>query len=251
MINAMRAESTKLVSTVMPWGFAALGLGLTAINVLLASNGDPAGLTQHDAQFSLSAAGATAGTFALLLGIVGMTGEDRHKTTTPSLLACPRRGRLIAAKMTIHATAGVLMTLAASAIGWILTSIVLSAKGIDMVVTGGDYARLGAGAVVYGAAASILGVGIGALLRNQIAAVIAAVMWFFLLEALLSQFSGGVSKWLPGGAAAALAGPGALGAGGSTGMVLLSAAGGAALYLAYTAVAAIAGTAVLQRRDIV
>jgi hypothetical protein len=250
MIDTVRGEARKLTTTVMPWGFVALGLGLTALNVLLAVSADGPALAEHDYQYGLATSGATAGTFALILGIVGMTGETRHKTLSPTLLAVPRRGRLVAAKMIVHALAGVVMTAAASALCWGLLAMSLTRRDVDVTLTAGELTGIGARALVYAAMASVLGVALGALLRNQVAAVITAIMWFFLVEALLTSMTAGAAKWSPGGAAAALAGSGALGGGGSTGLVLLSAGTGSLVYLAYTAVAAIAGTRGLIRRDV-
>ena len=41
----------------------------------------------------------------------------------------------------------------------------------------------------------------GALIPNQILAVLGALIWLFLIEALLVAFLPTVGRWLPGGAA--------------------------------------------------
>ena len=67
---------------------------------------------------------------ALLLGILGMTGEFRHQTVTQTFLVTPKRGRVVAAKLVAYPLAGIALALvilaftAAVAAGW------LAAKGI-------------------------------------------------------------------------------------------------------------------------
>ena len=50
----------------------------------------------------------------MILAIVGITGEWRHRTITSSLLAAPDRIRFLAAKTLAFAAAGVLLSLAIS-----------------------------------------------------------------------------------------------------------------------------------------
>lgn len=49
-----------------------------------------------------------------------------------------------------------------------------------------------------------IGVGVGAHVRNQIAAVVAALTWTFLVEQVLSTFLPQVGKCAPGGASSAV-----------------------------------------------
>ena len=55
------------------------------------------------------------GLFILLLGVIGMAGEWRHRTITGTVLAAPNRLRLLTAKMLSYAAAGALLSLIVTA----------------------------------------------------------------------------------------------------------------------------------------
>ncbi len=57
-----------------------------------------------------------------------------------------------------------------------------------------------AGTVLYGA----MGVAVGALIRNQAAALVVALAWMMVIENLFVGLLPELGRWLPGGAASAL-----------------------------------------------
>ena len=90
----------------------------------------------------------------------------------------------------------------------------------------------------------LVGVGVAALVRNQVAALVGVAVWVLVVEGLLMSLlniPSSLGKWLPSAAAAALTNPG----GGH-----LSRLGGALLLTAYALVLAAAGTRLVVRRDI-
>jgi ABC-2 type transport system permease protein len=87
-------------------------------------------------------------------------------------------------------------------------------------------------------------VGVGALVRNQVAALVGVVVWVLLVEGLLMSLlnaPSSLAKWLPSAAAAALTNPGG---------AQLSRLGGALLLAGYALALALAGTRLVVRRDI-
>jgi hypothetical protein len=92
---------------------------------------------------------------------------------------------------------------------------------------------------------AVLGVGFGALLRNQVAAIVVALVWVLLADSLLVTFLPEVGRWLPGGAASAMT----LGQP-MRGGELLSQGAGALLLLGYGLLLSLLGATTTIRRDI-
>lgn len=183
---------------------------------------------------------------ALLLGVLGMAGEYRHQTITTTYLATPRRRDVVVSKLGAHALTGVAM--AVGCIAGTLAVAIPWLQGADVPVEfPSEMARVVAGLVVSSALHAALGVAIGALIRNQTAAVAAVLVWFLAVEGLLSDLLrfGDVVHWFPGAVAAALVRPEAQVV---TGSLPLAAA--AAVFTAYVAIAATAGIALQTRKDI-
>jgi ABC-2 type transport system permease protein len=255
MTALVRAEWTKLFSTrawigllagacVMAGGFAALLTGLAGQE----GGPPPVGSAEYEA-LALSVA-SNAAVFALILGIIGMTQEFRHRTATPTFLTTPKRGRVVVAKLVAYALTAVPFALAALAVTVAVVVVYAGARGAAPSLTGENAEVLlsaGLAIVVY----AVIGVGLGALLRNQVGAIVGALVYLYVVEPLLSAFSAtaAVFKWLPGGALEAMTttfrGPQALAPD------LLERWQGGLLLLGYGLVAALLGTLLSIRRDVV
>ena len=181
---------------------------------------------------------------ALVLGILGMAGEFRHGTATSTFLVTPVRGRVVAAKLAAAAATGLAMALVASAAVFAVGLPWLKAKGIEVTVADAGLLARVAGLAVAVALFAVLGVGLAALLRNQVAAVIVGLLWWSqgverILVAVLHQ--PGLERWLPRGAASALTAPGD---------ATLPMWAGGLVFAAYGLVLALAGGRLVARRDL-
>ena len=181
---------------------------------------------------------------ALVLGILGMTGELRHGTATSTFLVTPVRGRVVAAKLAAAAATGLAMALVASAAVFAVGLPWLRAKGIEVTVADAGLLARVAGLAAAVALFAVLGVGLAALLRNQVAAVIVGLLWWSqgverILVAVLHQ--PGLERWLPRGAASALTAPGD---------ATLPMWAGGLVFAAYGLVLALAGGRLVARRDL-
>ncbi len=136
------------------------------------------------------------GLFIMLLGVIGMAGEWRHRTITGTILAAPDRLRLMAAKMLAYAAAGVLLSLIVTATIMLVGTIILSSRGFD---TAGfsDLADVLWRNPLVAALVGALGVGIGALLRNQVVAIIGVLVLGFVIEPALFGLAPDVARFGP------------------------------------------------------
>jgi ABC-2 type transport system permease protein len=186
-----------------------------------------------------------AAIFPLVLGIMAVAGEYRHLTITDTFLGTPRRGRVIAAKLAVNGVIGAAFGVVAVLTTLAATSVWLLATGESMTWSDGDLWRTAAGAVVWNALFAVVGVGIGALVRSLPAAIAGTLAWVALVEGLVGQLVGDdVARWLPFAAGRSLGGITGQAEGG------LSQWAGAAVLLAYAAVAAFAAVVSTERRDV-
>lgn len=212
-------------------------------------------LTDLDIAQSVYTVSASLGyVFPLVVGALMMTGEFRHQTITPTLLAEPRRGRILIAKLIVAAAVGAAYGVAGT-LGGVLGAVpVLALQDVPLQL--GEAEVLGnlAMSVLALAIWAVLGVGVGTVLSNQVAAVVAILAFTQFVEPILRFGLGavdalsGAGRLLPGAAAEAIVGASFYSA---SGLVdLLSRPAGAAVLLTYALVLAAIGRWTTLRRDI-
>jgi ABC-2 type transport system permease protein len=183
--------------------------------------------------------------FTLVLGILAVAGEHRHRTITDTYLTRPRRSDVLTAKLVVYTGAGVGFGLVGAVTAVAATAVAAAATGVTVDWSDPDLWRTVAGGVLWNISFAALGVALGALLPNPIGAITGALAWFALVEGVVAQLVGSTaSQWLPFAAGAAL---GAL----PTAADQLPQLGAAALLGGYVLVLAGAALAVTNRRDIV
>ena len=124
------------------------------------------------------------GLFIILLGVIGMAGEWRHRTITSTVLAAPDRVRLLAAKMLSYAAAGALLSLIVTLTIMLVGTLILSSRGQDTAPLADLFDVLWRNLLV-AALVGALGVGIGAVIRNQVVAIVGVLFVAFVLEPTL------------------------------------------------------------------
>jgi ABC-2 type transport system permease protein len=198
-------------------------------------------LSSRTHQLEVFQVGSRAGMlFAGLAGAIAITAELRYGTIRPTFLVTPRRGPVIAAKLAVSALVGIVFGLLAELLMTGAAIVGFAARGIDNELTGGDYLQLLTGGAAAAALWAAAGVGVGALIRNQIGAVVGLCAWMFVVESVSEGFVPGAARLMPGGTGLALAGN----------SDELSAAVGALLLVLYAAALAAAGWLATLRRDV-
>jgi ABC-type transport system involved in multi-copper enzyme maturation permease subunit len=260
-VALVRSELTKILTTRLWWGlligavvYTTLQSGATA-----ALSGVQGGagqsslppLTSPEAIRSIYAGAAFTGAYilALVLGVTGMTGEHRYQTATPTFLATPRRGRVVLAKSVSHVAVGVGYGVVAVLTALLVGGMVIVIRGHSPALGTEGLWRAVLLAVLGVGVWTTVGIGIGTMIRNQVAAIMVAVAFTFLVEPLvtLGLHAGhldSVGKFLPGSASTALTSPSAPYG------ELLPWWAGALVLLGYAAVFAVAGVLLTLRRDI-
>jgi ABC-2 type transport system permease protein len=244
----LRAELLKQRSTRTGLGLFAAMLGLVLLAVLLHGFGlaaEDLGGT-HVQLMVLGRGEFLAALFTALLGALSITAEIRHGTIRATFLITPRRGRIVAAKVFVSILFGAGFGLVAGAVATVAGTAALRARGIDVQLDRSDYVLLVVGAAGAAALWGAIGVGVGALARNQVPTLIGICAWLLFVEGLLAgdvaDNLGDIGRLLPGAAAAAVSGqdPG----------TLLSPAVGLVLLACYAGAASLAGALALSRRDV-
>jgi ABC-2 type transport system permease protein len=230
-----RSVQTTLYLFLAMFGLVALAVALHVLTL------DAADLAARSDQLEVFQVGSRAGMlFAGLAGAIAITAEIRYGTIRPTFLTTPRRSPVMAAKLAISGLIGIVFGLLAEALMTGAATVAFAARGIDNQLTGGDYLQVMAGGAAAAALWAALGVGVGALVRNQVAVLVGLCAWMFLVESVTEGFVPDAARFMPGGAGLALAGN----------SDELADAVAALLLVLYAGAAAAAGWRATLRRDV-
>ena len=248
MNQLVRAELLKLRTTqVWFWMFLlAIAVGVLAVVATLASND-----VKSPADVPLLFANANGAIVtAFILGVLGITTEFRYQTITPTVLQTPSRWTVVAAKLLSYAIIGLAYALACLAVQLMIALPRLSAKGIDFSLSDPDLRRAIFGFPVIFLLFAIMGIGVGALLRNQIVAMVVGLVFLLALENILVAIPKvrNAYPYLPGGAMQGVLYP--ADEPGLDGVDLFGTTGSLLVLLAWALIPALIGAAYSLTRDI-
>lgn len=150
--------------------------------------------------------------FPVVLGVLAITTEYRYQTLTPTFLGEPRRGLVLTAKLLVSFALGLVAGVLALAASVVAAAPIVALTGHAVMLDDPLIWRSLAQACLGMALWAAIGVGLGALLRNQVAAVVAIIAFSQLVEPIarfgLNAWSAtrDIAQFLPGAAADAMAG---------------------------------------------
>jgi ABC-2 type transport system permease protein len=242
--HVVSSELLKLRTTRTFYALTGAALGLVVLAVVLPLALDSDFSTEDDVRSVLSSAGV-AGLIALILGVVFSAGEYRHGTIAWTLLVTPARLRVAAGQAIACAVAGAAVAAIAAAFTAVVALPWLSAKDAASLSTG-ELLGIFFGGVLYGALAGAFGAGLGALLRNQVVAVVLVLVLLFVVDPTLIALVDGYDRF-------SLSGLGTSVTGGSEDDIdadLLPFWAATLIWTGYTAVLVGAAALLTSRRDI-
>lgn len=183
---------------------------------------------------------------ALVFGILTATQELRFGMTTSVYLVTPRRSRVLLAKLAAAALGGLVFAVAVLTLSVSLGALVIGLRDGN-VTWSGDLAQVLLGGLGVMMLYAVLGVAIGALVRNQIVAVVGCLVWLLLVEQLVVQLLPDIGRWVPSGAGFAVL---KLGTSATTKGELLAPWLGALVFALYAGAVSGLAAAVTPRRDV-
>jgi ABC-2 type transport system permease protein len=176
----IRGELIKVRTTRTALGFATASVLLVLALVLISFlAGDPQSVA--DKRDSLNVGGVLSVPL-LIFGIVGATGEYRHRTIAPAVLIAPGRGRLTVARLIAYMLTALAVGVAMVAVAFVI-GLPLAGDGESLASS--DLVRIAGGGLIVAVLTTALGVGVGVLVRNQVAGVVGALIWLFILSPVL------------------------------------------------------------------
>ena len=221
MTATIRAEFRKFFTTRLWWGmaiavvvtgaaFAVLFAFIFTSNALEGAGAAAAPRTDVALAKAVFTSGIQVGyLLTLAIGVMAIGSEYRHKTITATFLATPRRGRVMGAKvvslLVIGAFYGALSLAGSVGAG----TLVLRSKGHEPFADPTIWRTLGLSLLVLGLW-SLIGLGAGILIPNQVAALLISVGVAWIVEPVLSvvlaltDWGRAVSPYLPSRATSAM-----------------------------------------------
>ena len=246
MTNLVRIELLKLRTTRAAAISVAVIVIVTVASVLTTiwtagQHGGAALGTTANVSKTLSVAALTS-MVMMVLGILSVGGEHRHRTMVGSYLAEPRRGRVLLAKLASTGILGAIVGALTFGLALAIAVPAFASRGVHQL--GVDVPQLWLGAALASSCFALLGVALGAVTRNTVGAIVGALVWAQLIEVtILQNLIPSLAKWLPTGAAVALTTVG-------DNAKLLSPYAAAAVLAGWTAVLGLVAAVISMRREV-
>lgn len=205
-MRLVRSEWFKLIYVRAHWGLIFAATLISVIPVVIAPfiiNNDREllgfGLDQTTAIDSVYANAISGYIFVIILGIMLMTGEFRHGTAVATFLTAPKRASVLGAKIVIAVIGGLVVMWVSTVIALIVGYVILTSFPDAAEPSKDIFLNTFVAATVSGAILGIIGLAIGALIRNQMLAVVGALVYLFIIDPLLLAFLPEAGKYLSSG----------------------------------------------------
>jgi ABC-2 type transport system permease protein len=248
-MNLVRAEVAKLRTTQVWFWMLVAAMVLSAL-VTIGTLAPSDGVRSTDDVPKVFANANGALLTAFILGILGVTTEFRYQTITPTVLGTPSRWAIVGAKLITYALVGLAYSAACLAVQLAIALPWLSAKDVPFRFGDPDIRRAVLSLPLVFGLFAVVGIGIGALIRNQIVAITAGLIFLLVVQNIVAVIPGVKHSYpyTPAGAVTSILFPTDDATIGDA--HLLSPAGGVLVLLGWAIVPAMLGAAYSMNRDI-
>jgi hypothetical protein len=253
LLGQVKSELLKVRSTQVWIWMLVVSVLITGLNsagtVYLETNSDLSGDSLVD-YYSIFTQSREARLALIVLGLLGLTTEFRHKTITPTLLAVANRWHLMAAKALSYGLLAMVYSAVCVGVNFAIAIIWLNAKNVP-VHMGGDVPLGVLKAYVSLVLMGLFGLGLGGVIRNQAASMVAGLVYYLAIDGiwLIIPQVRKVWPWTPGGSIRAFLSQHGLD-GLPSDVTTLSPTSGLLVFLAWIALLLLAATQLLVRRDV-
>ena len=196
---------TLLVGALVTIGFGVLASAITASRWATMTAADKADFNP----LTTSLVGVNFGVLALgVLGVLLITGEYTTGMVRATFAAVPKRLPVLWAKVGVYSLAGLAVSVPSVLIAFFAGQSFLSSRHIDIAFSHGGVPGAVLGSALYLTLAGLLGLGLGAILRNTAAgiATFAAIMFVIppLVSILPASTANAIDPYLPSNAGSAI-----------------------------------------------
>lgn len=188
MIASLSSEWLKIRTTrTIFWLLLTLASVITLIAVAAILSTEPADLSGSRNQTDIIGIGVLAIVIALMVGLIVSTGEFRHGTITPTLLATPSRSTLVISKAIAAMVLGGCFVIMAVGLAIAELTALLPIRGVDLALELDDVGRTLAHIVPAAMIWAAIGSGLGLAFRNQIGTFVGCFGGLFFVDPIVQS----------------------------------------------------------------
>ncbi len=129
------------------------------------------------------------GVVLAVLAALMVTNEYRSGQIKTTLLSVPQRVPALVSKATIIAAVSFVIGVVSSSIGFAIAPTILAGGGYSYPLDTADAIRLILGSGLYLATLSVIGIAVGSLIRNVVAAVLTTIVFLIIVPVIPQMFS--------------------------------------------------------------
>ncbi len=207
LTNAINAERIKLLSTKSPyWCVALVTISGLLFSILIGLVAASTSADDTDGDDFISASGLAIGVtqigviILMIMAVLAVTSEFRFGTIRTTFQAIPHREVVLGAKAIVYGGVTAVVTFVVGVVAIVLGKSLAGDRSSDIALGGAEAIRQYWGIPVYAVLSVLIGLGIGALIRQTAGAIVILLIWSLALEGIVGiipTVGDEVSPYLP------------------------------------------------------